>query len=85
MCGNNELGKRCPLEWKWEEGKKTVQRTYQGLDENYRGNVHFAISHQILAAGDQHQIKFWDLDKTSLLDKYDADGEIPVSIFVSCL
>lgn len=32
-----------------------------------------------LAAGDDHVIKIWDMDKVELLTTIDADGGLPVS------
>ena len=33
-----------------------------------------------LAAGEENQIKFWDMDNVNVLGSTDADGGLPVSI-----
>lgn len=38
---------------------------------------------RFLAAGDEFQIKFWDMDNTNILTAVDADGGLPVSITLS--
>jgi hypothetical protein len=35
---------------------------------------------RILAAGEENQIKFWDVDSVNMLTSIDADGGLPVSI-----
>lgn len=35
---------------------------------------------RFLAAGDEFQIKFWDMDNINILTYTDADGGLPVSI-----
>lgn len=35
---------------------------------------------RFLAAGDEFQIKFWDMDNPNLLTAVDAEGGLPVSI-----
>lgn len=37
------------------------------------------IKNQLLVAGDDHVIKFWDMDSNELLRAVDADGDLPVS------
>lgn len=42
--------------------------------------VHFdTAKDQILAAGDDHVIKIWDMNKVQLLTTIDAGGGLPVS------
>lgn len=36
---------------------------------------------RFLAAGDEFQIKFWDMDNTNILTITDGDGGLPVSVF----
>jgi hypothetical protein len=40
---------------------------------------------RFLAAGDDGYIKFWDMDNTDLLTQIDADGALPVSLFLLVL
>ena len=35
---------------------------------------------RFLAAGDEFQIKFWDMDSTNILTAVEAEGGLPVSI-----
>lgn len=37
---------------------------------------------RFLAAGDEFQIKFWDMDNTNMLTYTDGDGGLPVSIYM---
>lgn len=57
---------------------------YQGLDSCHSSVVQFVtIKNQLLAAGDDHEIKFWDMDKKELLMTRDTGGELPVSSCVA--
>lgn len=37
---------------------------------------------RFLAAGDEFQIKFWDMDNNNMLTSTDGDGGLPVSIAI---
>ena len=40
------------------------------------------MKNQVLAAGDEHVIKLWDMDKVELFTTIDAEGGLPVSSLV---
>ncbi|KAK0571084.1 hypothetical protein LWI29_010705 [Acer saccharum] len=73
-CGTSRKGETFLVEW--DEG--SIKNVYQGLRNNSQGVVQFGITkNQFLAAGDDHAIKFWDMDKVELLTTTDADGDLP--------
>ncbi|TXG62210.1 hypothetical protein EZV62_013573 [Acer yangbiense] len=73
-CGTSRKGETFLVEW--DEG--SIKNVYQGLQNNSQGVVQFGITkNQFLAAGDDHAIKFWDMDKVELLTTTDADGDLP--------
>jgi len=37
------------------------------------------MKNQVLAAGDEHVIKIWDMNKIELFTTIDAEGGLPVS------
>lgn len=77
-CGTNPDGVSYLVEWDDSEG--ATRRMYRGLAENSSDTVHFATSrNKYLAAGDDHVIKFWDMDHDELLMTADAGGGLPVS------
>lgn len=46
----------------------------------------FATSkNKYLAAGDDHMVKFWDMDREELLMTTDSDGHLPVSFLIDVL
>lgn len=50
------------------------------MQKNSLAVVQFDImKNQFLAAGDEHVIKIWDMDKVDLFSTIDADGGLPVS------
>jgi len=53
------------------------------LQKSSSGVVQFDImKNQVLAAGDEHVIKIWDMDKVELFTTIDAEGGLPVSSLV---
>ncbi|KAL9668435.1 hypothetical protein QQ045_002816 [Rhodiola kirilowii] len=77
-CGTNKEGESHLVEWNESEG--AVKRAYHGLGKRSFGIVQFdTIKNQILAAGDESVIKFWDMDRVGLLTTIDADGGLPAS------
>jgi hypothetical protein len=40
---------------------------------------------RFLAAGDEFQIKFWDMDNTNLLTTIDAEGGLPVCYVITAI
>lgn len=63
----------------WNENEGTVKRTYNGLGKQARGVVQFdTTENRFLAAGDEFQIKYWDMDNVNLLNATDAEGGLVV-------
>lgn len=77
--GTNKDGESHIVEWNEKEG--TLKRVYQGLVKPSVGVVQFhTCRNKYLAVGDDHSIKIWDMDDTSMLVQLDAEGGLPVSI-----
>lgn len=79
-CGTSKDGESFLVEWNESEG--AIKRIYQGLQlkHNSVSVVHFdTTKNQILAAGDDHVIKIWDMDKVELLTTIDAGGGLPAN------
>ncbi|KAK6927582.1 hypothetical protein RJ641_006173, partial [Dillenia turbinata] len=74
-CGTAKSGKSIIVEWHETEGG--VRSSYEGLGENSSGIMHFDTAKNLLAAGDEFLIKFWDMDTVELLTTIDADGGLP--------
>jgi len=80
-CGTSKSGESFLAEWGDSEG--SIKRTYLGLQKSSSGVVQFDImKNQVLAAGDEHVIKIWDMDKVELFTTIDAEGGLPVSSLV---
>ncbi|KAJ0078514.1 hypothetical protein Patl1_24463 [Pistacia atlantica] len=72
-CGTSEESHSYLVEWNESEG--AIKRTYHGLRESSLGVVQFDTTrNRFLAAGDEFQIKFWDMDNENMLTAVDADG-----------
>lgn len=85
-CGTNKEGESYIVEWNESEG--AVKRTYHGLGKRSVGVVQFDTTrNRFLAAGDEFQIKFWDMDNVNLLKTTNAEGGLPVlgSFLFCCL
>lgn len=77
-CGTSKEGESHIVEWNESEGN--VKRTYHGLGKRSVGVVQFDTTrNRFLAAGDEFQIKIWDMDNVNLLTATDADGGLPAS------
>ncbi|KAL6955721.1 Protein TOPLESS-RELATED PROTEIN 2 [Sarracenia purpurea var. burkii] len=77
-CGTSKEGESHLVEWNESEG--TVKRTYSGFRKGSLGIVQFDMTkNRFIAAGDEFQIKFWDMDNTNILNVTDADGGLPAS------
>ncbi|KAL8457091.1 hypothetical protein ACS0TY_035069 [Phlomoides rotata] len=77
-CGTSKDGESYIVEWNESEG--AVRRTYIGLGKRSVGVVQFdTAKNRILAAGDEFNIKFWDMDHVNILSIIDADGGLPAS------
>ena len=77
-CGTSKEGESSLVEWNESEG--AIKRSYSGFRKRSLGVVQFdTTKNHFLAAGDEFQIKFWDMDNTNLLMTIDAEGSLPVS------
>ncbi|KAK4572356.1 hypothetical protein RGQ29_030693 [Quercus rubra] len=77
-CGTSKDGESHLVEWNESEG--AIKRTYSGFRKRSLGVVQFDTTrNRFLAAGDDFQIKFWDMDATNMLIAVDADGGLPAS------
>ncbi|KAK1261901.1 Topless-related protein 1 [Acorus gramineus] len=77
-CGTSKEGDSYLVEWNETEG--SIKRTYLGFRKRSLGVVQFdTTKNRFLAAGDEFQIKFWDMDNTNILTTSDADGGLPAS------
>lgn len=81
-CGTSKEGESHLVEWNESEG--AIKRTYSGFRKRSLGVVQFDTTrNRFLAAGDEFQIKFWDMDNTNMLTYSDGDGGLPVSAYDS--
>lgn len=73
----------------WNESEGSIKRTYSGFRKRSAGVggvVQFdTAQNHFLAAGEDNQIKFWDVDNTNMLTCTEADGGLPVSLRLSSL
>lgn len=67
----------------WEDCDGIIKRSYSGLERQSSELVKFAtIKNRFLAAGDQFQIKFWDMDNINILSTTDAEGCLQVKGYI---
>ncbi|KAL8155491.1 topless-related protein 2-like [Apium graveolens] len=72
-CGTSKYGYSYLVEWNPEEG--TIIGVFSGLSKKSVGVVQFdTTQNKYLAAGEDSQIKFWDMDRSIILLVIDADG-----------
>ncbi|PIA58831.1 hypothetical protein AQUCO_00500636v1 [Aquilegia coerulea] len=77
-CGTSKDGDSHLVEWNESEG--AIKRTYSGFRKRSLGVVQFdTVRNRFLAAGDEFQIKFWDMENTNMTASIDADGGLPAS------
>ncbi|RVW41730.1 Protein TPR2 [Vitis vinifera] len=77
-CGTSKDGESHLVEWNESEG--AIKRTYLGFRKRSLGVVQFDTTrNRFLAAGDEFQIKFWDMDNTNILTAVEAEGGLPAS------
>ncbi|GLT90187.1 hypothetical protein SLE2022_081330 [Rubroshorea leprosula] len=75
-CGTSKEGESYLVEWNESEG--AIKRTYAGFRKKSNGVVSFdTTQNRFLAAGEDSQIKFWDMDGINLLTAIDAEGGLP--------
>lgn len=64
----------------WDDIEGVIKTRYLGLNAPCHSKIYFDTTwNQYLAAGDDHMVKFWDMDDTRLLASTEADGGLPVS------
>ncbi|KAL5724564.1 Protein TOPLESS-RELATED PROTEIN 2 [Ranunculus cassubicifolius] len=77
-CGTSKEGDSHLVEWNESEG--CIRRRYSGFRKRSLGVVQFDMTrNRFLAAGDEFQIKFWDMDNTNMIASTEADGGLPAS------
>jgi len=77
-CGTSKDGNCFLVEWNEREG--APKRRYFGFRKKCNGIVQFDTTKgRFLAAGEDNQIKFWDMDNVNVLFSTDAGGGLPVS------
>eukprot|EP00249_Psilotum_nudum_P021400 c28094_g1_i2 orf=495-3920(+) len=77
-CGTSKEGESFLVEWNESEG--AIKRTYSGFRKRSVGVVQFDTTrNRFLAAGDDFQLKFWDMDNTNILTTVETDGGLPAS------
>ncbi|XP_058002863.1 topless-related protein 3-like isoform X2 [Hevea brasiliensis] len=76
-CGTSKEGDSFLVEWNESEG--AIKRHYAGFrKKSTTGVVQFdTTQNHFLAAGEDSQIKFWDMDNAHVLTSTDADGGLP--------
>ncbi|KAI4346275.1 hypothetical protein L6164_013341 [Bauhinia variegata] len=75
-CGTSKDGDSYLVEWSESEG--SIKRHYSGFRKASAGVVQFdTTKNRFLAAGEDNQIKFWDMDNTNVLTCTDAEGGLP--------
>ncbi|KAF8392641.1 hypothetical protein HHK36_022990 [Tetracentron sinense] len=75
-CGTSKDGESFLVEWNESEG--AIKRTYSGFRKKSAGVVQFdTTKNNFLAAGEDNQIKFWDMDNINTLTSTDAEGGLP--------
>ncbi|KAJ6397454.1 hypothetical protein OIU77_018463 [Salix suchowensis] len=72
-CGTSKDGDSYLVEWNESEG--SIKRSFVGFRNKSAGVVQFdTTQNHFLAAGDDGQIKFWDMENINVLASTDADG-----------
>ncbi|KAL3750066.1 hypothetical protein ACJRO7_011102 [Eucalyptus globulus] len=75
-CGTSKEGESFLVEWNESEG--AIKRTYSGFRKKSAGVVQFdTTQNHFLAAGEDGQIKFWDMDNNNVVASTDAEGGLP--------
>ncbi|KAK3189089.1 hypothetical protein Dsin_028650 [Dipteronia sinensis] len=72
-CGTSKDGDSYLVEWNESEG--AIKRSYNGFRKKSAGIVQFDTTrNRFLAAGEDNQIKFWDMDNIDMLKSTEAEG-----------
>ncbi|KAH1110102.1 hypothetical protein GLYMA_04G065000v4 [Glycine max] len=74
-CGTGKDGE--PYLVEWDESEGYIKRTYKGLKKPCFSAIHFDSTQKgLLAAGDGHKVKFWNMDSVELWTSTDVDAEL---------
>ncbi|KAK4277208.1 hypothetical protein QN277_015234 [Acacia crassicarpa] len=77
-CGVINEGE--PFLTEWDDSIGNIIRAYRGLKAPSSSKIQFDTTlNRYLAAGDEHMIKYWDMDNVQLLGSTKADGELLAS------
>lgn len=77
-CGTGKKGDTHLVEWDETEG--FIKRVYEGLRSPCFATIHFhTAKNRFLAVGNDHRIKFWDMDNVKMLSSTNANGGLLVS------
>ncbi|KAL5849380.1 hypothetical protein ACOSQ4_007393 [Xanthoceras sorbifolium] len=72
-CGTSKEGDSFLVEWNESEG--AIKRSYTGFRKKSAGIVQFDTTrNRFLAAGEDNQIKFWNMDNINMLTSTEAEG-----------
>ncbi|WOL16003.1 protein TPR1-like isoform X1 [Canna indica] len=75
-CGTSKDGDCFLVEWNESEG--SIKRQYTGFRKKSTVVVQFdTAQNHFLAAGEDNQIKFWNVDNVNILTSTEADGGLP--------
>ncbi|KAJ8772012.1 hypothetical protein K2173_027189 [Erythroxylum novogranatense] len=76
-CGTSKEGESFLVEWNESEG--AIKREYSGFRKKSPGGVvqFDTTQNHFLAAGEDSQIKFWDMDNVNVLTSIEAEGGLP--------
>ncbi|KAL2346693.1 hypothetical protein Fmac_000693 [Flemingia macrophylla] len=74
-CGTSRDAE--PYLVEWDESEGYIKRMYKGLKKPCFSTIHFDSNHKgFLAAGDDHMIKFWNMDSVELWASTAFDAEL---------
>ncbi|XP_028798247.1 topless-related protein 1 [Neltuma alba] len=72
-CGVGKDGE--PFLVEWDESEGYIKRVYEGLKAPCSSKIQFDTTrNQFLVAGDDHMVKYWDMDNVQLLASTNAEG-----------
>ncbi|KAH7573515.1 hypothetical protein JRO89_XS03G0162800 [Xanthoceras sorbifolium] len=77
-CGTSKEGDSFLVEWNESEG--AIKRSYTGFRKKSAGIVQFDTTrNRFLAAGEDNQIKFWNMDNINMLTSTEAEGGLSIA------
>eukprot|EP00253_Pinus_taeda_P001046 PITA_01046 len=75
-CGTNKDGESYLLEWNESDG--SIKRMYSGIQSKSLEPLKFdTTKNRVLAAGDEYQIKFWEMDNVTVFLATSVEGCLP--------